>query len=86
MRRTGPCRASVGVRRILEETVKTENGEYKSDFARHYKAEGRVEMILAVLGARGVLIPDEVRVRLVECTDLEQLETWGRRAATADAI
>ena len=74
----------------MEETVKTENGEYKSDFARHYKAEGRVEgrveMILAVLGARGVLIPDEVRVRLVECTDLEQLETWGRRAATADAI
>jgi hypothetical protein len=74
--------------------VKTKNGEYKSDFARHYKAEGRVEgkaegraeMILAVLGARGVLIPDEVRVRLVECTDLEQLETWGRRAAMADSI
>jgi type IV secretory pathway VirD2 relaxase len=62
------------------------SGEYKSDFARHYKAEGRAEMILAVLGARAVLIPDEVRVRLAECTDLEQLETWGRRAAMADSI
>ena len=65
--------------------MKTKDGEYKSDFARHYKAEGKAEMILAVLAARGIVLPEEVRARLVECADLEQLETWGRRAATADS-
>lgn len=77
-------------RRTLEAMVKTKDGEYKSDFARGYfregKAEGKAEMILAVLGARGILVPDQIRVRLVESTDLEQLEEWGRRAATADSI
>jgi hypothetical protein len=79
---------------ILETLVRTKDGEYKSDFARGYfsegrsegKAEGKAEMILAVLGARGILVPDDVRSRLVEATDLEQLEDWGRRAATADSI
>ena len=79
---------------LLEAIVKTKDGEYKSDFARGYfsegktegKTEGKAEMILAVLGARGIVIPARIRARLAECTDLKQLETWGRRAATADSI
>ena len=43
-------------------------------------------MILAVLAAREIAVPVEARARIGECTDLEQLETWGRRAATADSI
>jgi hypothetical protein len=43
-------------------------------------------MILAVLAARGVTVPDKVHAHLVECADREQLDTWGRRAATADSI
>ena len=42
--------------------------------------------MLAVLEARGIDGPDEARTRIVECTDLEQLDTWVRRAATAESI
>jgi hypothetical protein len=72
--------------------------EYKSDYARHYygrgkaegeaegKAEGEAKMLLAVLSARGIDVPEDARIRIAECTDLDQLEAWGRRAATADSI
>lgn len=81
-------------RRILEAMVKTKDGEYKSDFARGYyregqaagEAKGEARMILAVLAARGISVSEVVRLRLAECDDLQQLEDWGRRAATADSI
>ena len=64
--------------------------EYKSDFARRYTAEGRVEearkAILAVLSARGIAVPDRVHARLAECSDLDRLEAWMRRAVTVDTI
>jgi hypothetical protein len=81
-------------RSILEAMVKTRDREYKSEFARGYfregeakgEARGEVRMILAVLAARGVAVPEEARARIDECADLEQLEAWGRRAATAETI
>jgi hypothetical protein len=42
--------------------------------------------LLAVLAARGIEVPDDVQARITGCTDLEQLETWIRRAATADSV
>jgi 8-oxo-dGDP phosphatase len=44
------------------------------------------EAVLTVLGARGIEVPDEVRVRITGCTDLDQLEAWLRRAATVESI
>ena len=85
-------------RSVLEAMVKTKDGTYKSELFRTLvsegeakgeakgEASGRVTMIMAVLAARGVAVPEEVRARLAGCADLEQLETWGRRAATADSI
>jgi hypothetical protein len=81
-------------RRILEAMVKTRDREYKSDFARGYyregeakgEAKGEARLILAVLAARGIAVSEQVRTRLAECDDLQQLEDWGRRAATADSI
>lgn len=81
-------------RRILEAMVKTKDGEYKSDFARGYfregeakgEARGRAETILAVLTARGMTVSEQAHARLIECDDLQQLEDWSRRAATADSI
>jgi hypothetical protein len=81
-------------RKLLEGIMKTRNREYKSDFARHYfssgeakgKAEGRADIVLAVLSVRGITVSESVRARITECTDLEQLEKWGRRAVTADSI
>lgn len=77
-------------RRLLEAMMESGTREYKSDFARRYysqgEAKGEVKLILAVLSARGISVSEQVHTRISECTDLEQLETWGRRAATADSI
>lgn len=82
-------------RRYLEELVKigTSEYEYQSDFVRRYvfqgrtegRTEGRAQDVLDVLDARGVDVPDEVRGRVLGCTDLDQLGTWLRRAATAES-
>lgn len=81
--------------RYLEVLVKTRTYEYQSDFARRYfsqgeakgeakgEARGEVKAVLAVLDARGIDVPDDVRIRITECADLDQLDTWVRRAATA---
>jgi hypothetical protein len=42
--------------------------------------------VLAVLGARGLEEPDEVRERITSCGDLEQRDTWVRSAATATVV
>jgi len=68
--------------------------EYQSDFVRRYvfqgRAEGRAEgeatALLAILDARGIDVPDDARARITGCSDLVQLDTWIRRAATADSI
>lgn len=81
-------------RNCLETLMNVATYEYQSDFARRYffqgKAEGRAEGeaqgVLAVLAARGVEVPEDARQRITECADLDQLETWLRRAATADSI
>ncbi|GAB3206907.1 hypothetical protein ACQEU5_10580 [Marinactinospora thermotolerans] len=57
--------------------------EYQSDFARKYVAEGKAESVLAVLSARDIPVTDEARQRITTCTDLDLLDTWLRRAATA---
>jgi hypothetical protein len=31
-------------------------------------------------------VPDEARARIIECTDVDLLETWVRRAATATTV
>jgi hypothetical protein len=49
-------------------------------------AVGRAEMILVVLAARGIEAPAEIRDQLLGCTDIEQLDAWGIRAATADSV
>ncbi|GAA1041742.1 hypothetical protein GCM10009557_66160 [Virgisporangium ochraceum] len=50
------------------------------------QAKGKAESLLAILGARGVTVPDEARERITSCTDIEQLDTWIVRAATAIRI
>lgn len=82
--------------RYLEELV-TATYEYQSEYARRYffqgraegeaagRAEGEAAAVIAVLDARGVVIPDDIRIRVVGCRDLDQLDTWVRRAATASS-
>ncbi|SJZ71667.1 hypothetical protein SAMN02745673_01182 [Marinactinospora thermotolerans DSM 45154] len=70
-------------RKYLEELMATGTYEYQSDFARKYVAEGKAESVLAVLSARDIPVTDEARQRITTCTDLDLLDTWLRRAATA---
>ncbi|MFJ9366421.1 hypothetical protein ACIRRA_18670 [Nocardia sp. NPDC101769] len=69
--------------------------EYKSEFARRYfrrgKAEGEVEgeakgeakALLAVLRSRGITVDESIVASVGACTDIEQLDIWLDRAATA---
>jgi hypothetical protein len=70
------------------------NWEYQSDFARRYVAEGRAEgqaqgrahAVLAVLAARHIDVPEDVRARISACSDLALLEQWLARAANARSL
>jgi hypothetical protein len=84
--------------RYLEALLRTKPYEYQSEFVRRYvfqgraeglvegKTEGEATALLTVLNARGIAVPDDARARIAECFDLEQLDTWIRRAATAETI
>jgi hypothetical protein len=76
-------------RRHLEEQMTT-TYEYRSEFMRNVvgraKAEGEAHAVLTFLAARGVEVPDEARARIVECTDVDVLDAWARRAATATTV
>ena len=70
--------------------MSTTTHRYQSDFARRYfdagEAKGEARAVLAVLSARGIEVPGDVRERIEACTDLEQLDSWIRRAATARTV
>ncbi|MCC2276076.1 hypothetical protein LKL35_11715 [Streptomyces sp. ET3-23] len=40
------------------------------------KAEERARLVLRVLERRGISVPDEVRERLADCSDLDALDRW----------
>jgi predicted transposase YdaD len=47
-------------------------------------AKGKAEGVLAVLEARGLRVPKRIRVAVLGCTDLEQLDAWLRRAVSVE--
>ncbi|TYK48958.1 hypothetical protein [Actinomadura decatromicini] len=75
-------------RHILEEFVATgiADYEFKSDFARRNQAIGEAESVVKVLDARKVPLSKEVRDRILECRDKEQLDEWLVRAAMAETV
>jgi hypothetical protein len=50
------------------------------------RAEGAARLLLTILTARGIAIVDQVRTRINECTDPDQLNKWATRAATSATI
>jgi hypothetical protein len=68
--------------------------EYQSEPVRHYvlesrtqgRAEGEAKAVLAFLDARGIDILDTPRTHITECTAIDLLDLWVRRAATAESI
>jgi hypothetical protein len=90
--------ASPSARKALEELMTTTHPFFRNDFVDRWLNEGRAEgraqgraegeahMILRVLRARGVAVPDRVRRQILSCTDAATLAAWGERAATATSI
>jgi hypothetical protein len=91
----GVTAVPAAARAALEALMTT---KFKDDFVERYKAEGRAEgkaegraegeagMLLRVLAARGFEVPGHVRERVLSCTDLGQLESWGDKAVTAASL
>lgn len=77
-------------RGYLEALMKTETYAYQSGYARSLLAQGRAEAkaadVLMVLDTRGMDVTDEARTRITECSDLDQLDLWLRRAVTAGSV
>lgn len=87
-------------RRALEQEMQMQPGkyEYKSEFARTYIAQGRAEgeargraegeakALLMMLAARGIEVDAKTREDILSCIDLEQLERWIVRSATASSL
>ncbi|WP_437748120.1 hypothetical protein WMF39_45405 [Sorangium sp. So ce1504] len=79
---------NAAARRKLEAMMKS-GYQFQSEFARGYVAKGRQEGIveakahdvLAILEARGLEVPAEVRERVLASTDIDELDRWIRRAA-----
>ncbi|HEX6472144.1 MAG TPA: hypothetical protein VF069_23835 [Streptosporangiaceae bacterium] len=78
-------------REKLEELVKKTT--VYSDLVREHQAigeargeaRGEAKALLLTLSARGIEVPEDARTRITGCEDLGQLETWVRRAATAES-
>lgn len=80
------------------ESLMTAGYEYQNELIRTYyfegktegktegTAEGEAKALLTVLEARGLSVPESIRTQISECTDLEQFDTWLRRAASADSL
>jgi hypothetical protein len=49
-------------------------------------AKGEAQILLRIMTARGLDIPEHLRVRIAECTDTASLEAWADRAATATSL
>ena len=56
--------------------------EGKAEGEARGKAEGEAQAVLAVLEARELTPTEQQRKRILACTDLEQLNTWVRKAVT----
>ncbi|WP_075023382.1 hypothetical protein [Actinomadura madurae] len=50
------------------------------------RIEGAIEILLVVLEARGFDVDEELRRRITDCRDLQQLRMWVRRVAVAQTI
>jgi hypothetical protein len=47
------------------------------------RTDAATRLLLTILAARGIAIPEQTRARIAECADPDQLESWATRAATS---
>lgn len=67
----------------LRQRWEREKAELRAEGRVEGRVEGRAESILTLLSARGLLVSDRVKARVLGCKDLSLLDRWLVRAATA---
>jgi hypothetical protein len=50
------------------------------------RADAVARVLLTILAARGIAIPEQARARIAECADPDLLESWATRAATSTTV
>ncbi|WP_049559063.1 hypothetical protein [Nonomuraea sp. SBT364] len=74
----------------MERLMATETYLYQGEYAQSLLKRGRAEegakMVLLVLEARGIPVPEQARERISACTDVPTLQTWIKRAALIDTL
>jgi hypothetical protein len=83
--------APESARAALEELMMTHlKDPFVDGFLDQGRAEGRAQgeahILLRIMAARGLDIPEQVRDRVAECADTARLEAWADRAATATSV
>lgn len=68
---------------VREEGRKEGLEQAREQWRKEVRVQGMRDAILFVLRSRGIPVPQAVRDRVNACTDLGQLDTWGRRAVHA---
>jgi hypothetical protein len=87
--------APLAIQPFLEEIVKSAElgpgfiateyfGRGAAEGRKEGEAKGEAKAILLTLSERGLSVSDEARERITTCEDLDQLETWVRRAVTIE--
>ncbi|MBK6691805.1 MAG: hypothetical protein IPG50_06310 [Myxococcales bacterium] len=78
------------VKAALEKLMDIRKYEFKSEFAKKHRAEGREEgrvaALLAILEARGLSVSEAEQAAVAACTDAALLTRWIRKAATAATV
>jgi len=85
------------IARAAFEDLMASNYEFQGTLAKKHRAEGRAEgeahgearSVLKFLEARGLVVSEAQKTRILACTDLEVLDGWIRKAVTvasADAL
>lgn len=49
-------------------------------------AQGEAHILLRIMAARGLDVPERIRTRVAACADTARLEAWADRAATATSV
>ncbi|GAB3279298.1 hypothetical protein GCM10027589_05750 [Actinocorallia lasiicapitis] len=70
--------------------MSTDAQPFKSSFRLEAEARGEArgwaKSVLIVLNSRKVSVPEEIRQRILDCTDVALLQTWLDRAIHATRI
>ena len=73
-------------RRAHEHLMYSARAEGRVEGEAKGRVEGEAQAVLAVLEARGIPVTEQQRQQILECQDLERLNSWVRKAVTLAVV